>query len=279
MEEYLIYHQNSHLKLQSVYERLKHNLGMEVLGYVKLYSSGQYYTLGSNILLLSEYIKEVKDEALFFKDFLDTKLINGSQYIFILWPEVPSTYSMEICFRHKCWHGLSIIKFHEDCIEIWTFGTDPLNSSIKENYYDESYRWKLLASADYLSKHVELFLDTIDHKYLPSYNTKIIIPKQILNKNNRLYDLQKNKLDFINSLYPKGMLIKSKNGIIKLTQSELPLLSMLAKGMSSKQISTILGSSSRTVESQREHLKNKTGYYVKSDLVKLYNDQIRFLVE
>lgn len=279
MDEYLVYHANSLLKLKKVYSKICNQLDIDHFGYAKVYNNSSYFLLCNDDEILSDYVHKVTTSKIFCQSFLGIEKFNNRLYYFTLWPVKPETYSMEIYTQHKYWNGLSMISFKENYMEAW-FGLSKLNNVAIINLYEQDhYRKKFLISADYFDKERDLLIESINLEYLPKFYNGYEFTIPFESQINEIEKFKKEKELLLNCYYPKGIQIKVKDSIVKLTTTEILVLGFLAQGYSSKQIANIMENSPKTIECHKDGLKVKTGYNIKSDLIKLYNDQLRFLVE
>jgi DNA-binding CsgD family transcriptional regulator len=279
MEEYLTYHKNSTVKLEETYKNICNQLGVEHFGYGRVYKDSRYIFLTNNEKLVSDFVQNIKSSKIHYKSCAGIQKFNGSTYYYAPWPSKPETLSLDVFLQNKYWNGLSILNFEEDYIDIWTISPNLNDQSRKSIYNKDHYRKKCLISIDYFNKQYELFLDKLNISDLPIlYNGhEYSVPFE--NKTNRIEIIKAEMKNLLQCYYPKGISIKSKNGITNITATEILVLSFLAQGYSAKQVASIMNNSPKTIEFHKEHLKLKTGYGIKSDLIKMYNDQIKFLVE
>ena len=196
----------------------------------------------------------------------------------MLWPEKPNHSSMDVYLQNNYWNGLSVISYDQESVKIWWVAVKPDNNNIKHCFNDPFYRKKLLISIDYFNKNLELILGEQNLKILPKYDIfdfSLPIDQETVKFEQR----QKERRDLIYSYYPKGFLVKSRNGMVKLTNKEVQILDMFSEGYTSKEIAIIHGNQAKTIEHHKEALKIKTGYNLKSDLVKIFNEQISFIIK
>jgi DNA-binding CsgD family transcriptional regulator len=278
MEEYLTYHKNSALKLEETYKNICTQLAIEQFGYLRVYKDSKYIFVSSDVKSVNDHVVEVGSANIYYQSFLGSGNICGEKCYFNIWPEIPETHSMQV-FAKNCWNGFHAVLPNDGYVEIWYGASSPLNASINSLYQQENFRQKFLISVDYFNKQKALLLDQFDEKYMPQFSEGFDFGLPIEDEICKVENFHKERDNLLKCYYPKGISIKSKNGISKLTATEILILGFLAQGYSSKQVASIIGNSPKTIEFHKEHLRLKTGYNIKSDLIKMYNDQIKFLVE
>jgi DNA-binding CsgD family transcriptional regulator len=269
-----VYNLDLHSKLSETFKKIIHQLDVNNFGYLKVNSDCTYNYFSSDQKIAQLYIREVFDSNIFFNDFISIEHFNGSDYYFVSWPDVALNLSMQIYLDNDYWNGISVINYEGDSIQIWWVTGSRERKAAEKIYSNQLNRQKLLIAIDYFNKKYEIELDKKCSLYkYDSFN--FLLP--IEEKRKLELQLLQEKRSFVEAFYPNGVLVRSKNKIVKLTHKEIDILSYMADGMSAKEIAKNLGNQPKTIENQKEALKNKIDLYLKSDLIKLYNDQISCL--
>lgn len=276
--EYLDYNRNSSQLLSQVYKNISNHLGCDDFLYGKCYYNRHLnYFSAKNSNFVAEYLAKINTETSYFEQFLGVEAIGADTYYFILWPKKPTNESMHIHKKHGIWHGFNIIKFNDDSIEVFSPTFVNLRIDFYQLCYDRKFRKKALLSAIYYSNELNTIVPQCEEQILPRFSERLSISKQL--EQELLNNISGNKdiLPLIEAYYPKGICVKSANGMVRLTHAEISVLELLSKAYSAKQIQEKLNISVKTVEFHKSNIKNKTGYNLISDLVSIYNDQLRYL--
>lgn len=280
MQEYITYHRCSLSKLKLTYDKICAELGVEYFGYTRIYQDddNKYVTFSNNSKIIENHIKKVDKSEIYFETSLPCGNINNKTYYFNLWPKVPSSYSMQI-FSESCWNGLHAVLPSEEYIDIWFVGTDPLNERIQTKYYEEIYRKKFLFLVEFFNRSKSELVEDIDKIDMPYYKNGYDFKLPFANEVNKIKRHNTEMKNLSKDFYPQGIPVKTQNGIIKIDYKNSEFLRLLSLGYSNEQIANIMCRSSRTVEKYPQNLKEKTGLKEKHELISLYNDQIKFLIE
>lgn len=234
-------------------------LGLTTFGYKRVYQNGQYLFLSTNEDWLKYHYQNVKDHGKFFQEAMDTAHLNNSYKV--LWPLVPGDHFLEALNHFGMWHGINFYKWKGDYLELWTFSTSPDRGSISQiylntlPYFEDFIHYFNLKADEIINVNQKEKLAQLEHKLVvpslqdaPSFNPLSQIISQI-------------KID--------KCVVNSPNGIVTLTKRESECLKLLGTGKSAKEVAAILDLSSRTVECYVNQVKEKTGCYSKSKLLKI----------
>jgi DNA-binding CsgD family transcriptional regulator len=275
-KDYLCQHRKLESMLSEVYNNITKNLQINHVSYSKFFHNDyMVFRLVNNSDFLEDYLLNIDSDTIYFKEFIAKETFNNNEYYFFSWPDVPETKSMYINYQHQNWNAINIAKINSDNLEIWSVGSISLMRNFFELAKDSSYRKKILISLIYLNNEVEKNISFRDIKnILPQYSKAIDIPEKLESAIAKIKTENNNIKSLLKCYYPKGIEVKSINGLIKLTNSELAILSLLAKGFQAKQIQQKMNISTKTVEYHKANIKTKTGYYLNSDLIELFNNQI-----
>lgn len=243
------------------------SVGIEHFGYLKIFKDSTYIYLSNNEDITKEYLQTVESSNIFFDKFIQNTVNNTNKY-HILWPDAALNHSMEIYLKNRYWNGSSMIQFNKDNVEIWWFAADLTNTEIKDFYIRNT--GLLEAFTNYFTYQIQNQLRITPKtlaKYCKGFDFSLTSLEKIENEKQITNQL-------ITKLLPKGLMIHTRNGIVKITKREIECLRLLDRGYTADQISSYLNISNKTVCQHKENIKHKTGYYLRSDLINLYRDQI-----
>lgn len=241
---------------------LNEYLGISLFIYFKIYHDATYITLSNDFNLTEEYCLNIHNDNLYFQRYLEKE----SKSRFILWPQEPNNLGMRIFFNRNYWHGLNILRLNNDNIEGCSFLSNKDNPRINEFFiknchilekFAEYFKVIFASEISQCNEYRARFKDGFNF-YLPPYDLK----------------KQPDINGFFKTIGIKGERIKIKNQIIHFTIKEMQCLELMAKGYTLREIGKELLLSHRTIETHLNNIKNKTGYYYKSDLTRLYSDFI-----
>lgn len=260
--------------MSQAFKTILNQLDVNSFGFLKVNNDCTYSYFLNDKKLAQLYISQVFDSNIFFNQFISIEHFNGSDYYFVSWPDRALNLSMQLYLDHDYWNGISVINYERDSIKIWWVTGTRERKAAEKIYSSQLNRQKLLIAIDFFNKKCEIELGQKCSLYkYDSFN--FLLP--IEEKKKLEFQLLQEKKKFVEAFYPHGVLVRTKNKIIKLTHKEIDILGYMAEGLSAKEIAKNLGNQPKTVENQKEALKNKIDLHLKSDLIKLYNDQISCL--
>lgn len=233
-------------------------LGLTTFGYKRVYQNGQYLFLSTNEDWLQYHYKNVKDHGTFFQEAMDTAHLNSSYKV--LWPAVPGDHFLEALNHFGMWHGINFYKWKGDYLELWTFSTSPDRGGISQiylntlQYFEDFIHYFNLKSNEIINVNEGEKLAQLEHK--------LIVPPPSDTSFNPLSKI-------IDQIKIDKCVVSSPNGIITLTKRESECFKLLGTGKSAKEVAAILNISSCTVECYINQVKEKTGCYSKSKLLKI----------
>jgi DNA-binding CsgD family transcriptional regulator len=266
----LSYNANFLKQIQELCKPLETYLGINHFGYLKVYKNLQYFYVSNDLGVTSDYLLNVKDSNIFYKNYLSES--NNLDTKYILWPDQAENYSMELYLKHGFWNGLTALKLNENDVEMWWFATDP-NNVLIQNFYKDHLDI-LQRYIHYFNKKLKQFAK-VDHTNLAVYTKGFDFNIPLVNDN--AYPDASQVSAFVNHLFPRGVATYSTNGIIQLTNSEIKCLRLIAECYSAKEVAQKLNISERTVESHLARIRYKSGYNLKSDIVNLLYKQVEDL--
>lgn len=264
--QYLMFVDSVAPNIRELTEPLRKYLNITNFGYLKVFFNGSYFYLCNDTHLSHEYVKTIKDTNIFFKQFLH---VSNPEYKFILWPDRPINYSMEIYQRYNYWNGITLVKESEQFLELWWFASDSNNTQINQFF---------VKNTDVLYKYVLYFQEKTKHmikaglKDLPYYEKGIDL--SVIKK----FAPEDNKIkikEFLEEIKLDGVNIDLKGYDAFISKREIECLHFVAQALSAKEIANKLAISRRTVEAHLNNIKNKVGAYNKSHLIHVYNSQLK----
>jgi DNA-binding CsgD family transcriptional regulator len=200
------------------------------------------------------------------QDYISLLLENGNKNQLALWPTYATTPGTKIFFDKNYWHGLTQAKINEDNIECSSF------LGYKDNHQLGNIYIKHHNILEKVSNHFkEDFKDIIDQS--EQYKATF--------ENGYNFELPKNKIEtifnpeeFLQAVGIYNNIIKINEKNIHLSQRELQCLKLISAGLSIKDTAKELLLSPRTVETNLNRIKDKTGVSYKSELIKIYSDML-----
>ncbi|MBY0280630.1 MAG: helix-turn-helix transcriptional regulator [Alphaproteobacteria bacterium] len=232
-------------------------LGLTTFGYKRVYQNGRYLFLSTNQDWLKYHYQNVKDHGAFFQEAMDTAHLNHSYRV--LWPSARHDHFLDALNHFGMWHGINFYKWRDDYLELWTFSTSCDRGGISQiylntlPYFEEFIHYFNLKSSEIININDKEKLAQFEH-CLPSPSLQ----------NNALNPLT----EIINLIKIDKFLINGPNGLVTLTKRESECLKLLGTGKSAKEVAAVLQISPRTVECYVNQIKEKTGCYSKSKLLK-----------
>lgn len=249
---------------------LKQHFGITLFGYLRIFFDNKHLYLSSNKQLVLDHITRVNSAIIFGKRTIG--MVGSSKYEFIPWPTSPSHYSMELYLKHRYWNGFSILKRNTSDIELWWFAADIDNTQINDAYI--KYAAVFEKFVHYFNNKSRNLLDTSDKTKLCQFSEGV----DFSNIENFASENEKNNIqNFLDKVRLTQCEVYTKNGKVVLSSREMDCLRLMSEGKIMKEMAYCLNISPKTVESYINKAKSKTGYFCRSDLVKLYNEQIASL--
>lgn len=263
----LLYFKNSVSSLKDDAELLKSYLGISEFGYLKMFFDNRYFYLSSDPKMVDECVGNLRDATIFYDK--ASSVHNG--YTTILWPNAPTHYAMSLYQKHNHWNGITVLKRNADSIEQFWFTSD-INNSFLGNYYIKHDK-SLIAFVQYWlnnnGKRLKLntpeilatFVDGVNFANLDKIESDVGAEQEQVK-------------NFLKQIRSGGVNINTKIGNVHITPRELECLSLLAKGNTGKEAANSLEISPRTVEGHINNIRSKLGFLCKSDIIKLYREQV-----
>lgn len=260
-------------QIKSICKPLK-TLSIKHFCYLKMFPDGRYFHLSTNLEWQKYYYENVLSNSLILHGELLLKPTNTNKDLVpSLWPLQPNSLYTEKVRDYGFWGGFNFTNYTPEYSERWAFFSDRLDLDMLSFYLQ--YSFLLLKFLDYFRDVASNIIKTgsEDRHKLAFFENGIIYPTtkpsltcelpvekflKEINLGNKDYDLNLNK----------GK---------RLSGRELECLCHIASGKATKEVARSLQISPRTVEQYVMNIKEKTGYHMRSDLVKLYQDISQFL--
>lgn len=231
--------------------------------YLRIYPDGSRIHLCSNPLWTEHFYTQHFYNIAWF----DANKLDAPKNMEILWDEraVHDDNIVGIQARNhfNIHHGISIIRPGFNSYEVYDFATARNNYKINEKY---------LANLDLFEHFLFYFRDKAS-SMIKAAEEIPLRPDDLIkkwrtkdNRDDRVID------DFLSQTKTKRYFINTLRGDIYLTRQEVKCIYWNVIGKSADEISMILGSSKRTVETHLDHVKQKLGCGKMSRAIKLVLD-------
>ena len=246
-------------RLNNICEPLVNHLNTPIFGYMRFFSDGQYLTLTNQLSYQESYFENVHSNSLVWGE----HIYQNQDFKIWLWPQNPEIESMKFVYEKNFWNGISITKISDNSLESWCFASDR-SSTQMQNFY--------LRNTDILRTFIHHFnaqaadiihINEHNHHKLSRYKNGLIWPES-----DHSYKEQSNIRNFLDAIKNA-----TKTNRSKITEAESKCLYHLARGYTMKQIARNLNISPRTVEGHINNIKRKTGYTLRSDLIKFFSEE------
>jgi DNA-binding CsgD family transcriptional regulator len=194
---------------------------------------------------------------------IDNKLVVNK------WPSLSDINSPHNIFKEYYTrgfaNGIDICRVNNEILEAWTFIGTVNDTKLMNMHLQNCHILKQFIS--FFDTKFQAIIGNQSHIPFANFkNGAIIRPENDINIVN---DTNK----FLRYLEQCNREICIRNNIIRFTKREFESLEHLAKGESVKEIAKNLNLSPRTIEEYINKIKYKTGYILKSDLIKLFQDK------
>jgi DNA-binding CsgD family transcriptional regulator len=250
--------------LQKICAPLFTSTPIKFFRYMRIFDNGDYISLGSNIDYMKYYLQNIHNLGSTFHSIVAQANSNNYFYLWKDYDQLPKTDKVfSALLHHNIWHGCSVYKRQNNFVHSWNFATEPRDICLNTFYINNIP----------LLEHFICYFN-IHVKTLINNSNKIVIAKfaewvpygDIANQETIFAKEEMEKfLTF--TVVKKAILCKNSNIEIHLSTREADCLHYLSLGNSIKEVANNLNLSPRTVESYVNNIKNKTGYYTRSQLV------------
>ena len=243
-------------------------LNIDWLGYGKFFLDSQkkcnkFFWINTHLDSFNWYCANALDNGYDFSEAIRHTKLNETSYFFT--PIKTNDYIIK-AFRELFGlsSGLSIYKRYENYVELWDFSSTQQNSILSGSILSK----KII---DILSEYIKYFNYNIKKLKLCE-NLTINFPNKIDLSNPISLPLDFSL--FLKVIEEDSYLASYKNREFSLTKRELECLRMLSMGNTMKESAKTLGLSPRTIEQYMNNIKQKSNTYLKSDLIKIYYENI-----
>lgn len=248
---------------------LSSTIGISNFGFLRIYTDNRYFYLTNNYNLVQDYLSKVVKSNIFFDEKLKT---SQDRFNFLLWPKTPENFSMELYLLHNYWNGLTLMEYNKEkrYVDLWWVASTLENNRIDEFYLNNpSFLNSLIRY--FANKYEEIFKFDNLALYKEGFDFNNLFLSDTSSTNAQIKS-------FLDTFFPRGIEAKGRYGFACFTHREIQCFHSLSAGKTMKEISIDLKISVRTVEKYIQSIQSKTGYILKSDLISLYNEQIKGFV-
>lgn len=228
---------------------LKKCFNITNFGHLRIFFDNHYFCLMNSRGLIHDYVKTVKEETIFFKQFLH---VPNSEYKFVLWPNEPTNHAMELFQKYNYWNGITLIRVGKEYIDLWWFAADVENKNISEFF---------IRNTTLLYKYMLFFEEKTRHltpsqpsDYLPIYQNGIDLS---VVQNSLSKEEQEKVTNFLEEIKLDGITVPLQNGTVFISSREVECLALMMQGLNAKGIGSKLLISPRTVETHFKNIKRR----------------------
>lgn len=243
----------THESFKNFISHLKQNLDID-FGYMIVFPDNKYYQMIENLDCLKIWSSNIETSSIFCSRNITTFF--DSEYNLTIWPEIPSTPSMDIYYNHGIWNGITISKISKNYTELYWF-----TSSNSQNGWHRFFIRNKLFLLNFISKFNK-------HKKF------LHIPEN----SNSSTELFKFKQPFDITL-PKSEYEQEQSLFIKyfhnktfLSKREIEVLSIIGQGYTYKTAAQKLMISPKTINYHLDNIKNKINIHSKVGLIDFYHN-------
>lgn len=228
--------------------------------FTRVFNDGKYYRIVDNIDCMYKLITHVNKG----KIFAERNITNtfDTEYVFTLWPEIPTYISMKIYHEHGIWNGITLSKKYDYYTDMYSFS----GKTAEKNWSKFFSRNKplLMEFVKYFNSHIKIL-------HIPEVSSEedLFIFQQGFDFGMPESKYLKNEALLINNFLKSLPLHSNQILDLKLSNQETKVLTYICRGYTAKLIAQKLDISVRTVECYVGRIKDKTGLRYKTDLLKL----------
>ncbi|MGD9592721.1 MAG: helix-turn-helix transcriptional regulator [Candidatus Berkiella sp.] len=230
-----------HTALKEKTQPLLAKLGCNYFQYLKVFADGSFSfntTKPTWNAFVSDYLKKINKPAVY--SHIDAHTLDKNKYIFLWDPNLPSE-PVKLARGFDIAHGLTFVERQSDHYYMIGFGASAANHHALDNYFNHFNEMDQFIQEFKANQKLIKALD----------NERYVVPSSRQDAN-------------LNS-----MLLPEQNRREYLTPQERLCLSLLAKGLSYKEIALKLKISPRTVETYLNRVRLRFNLRYKKDLITL----------
>ncbi len=238
-------------------------LKIPVFSYLKIINDNRYLMLCNHSKWLQYHFKNIHNQGRFFANESNMALKYKTHYL--TWPSIPTDHVLTALHNYDIWNGISFFKKSESSLERFCFATNINDFSLSSLYLNHIDLLKRFLR--YFGDKSKIMLKNYDYDYLATF-------KDIAaSKTNQIPKSFNKEEFFIN--YPINKLSINGNNI-ELSKREAESLKYLSEGRAIKEIAQLMKLSPSTIESYIYHIKIKAGYARRSELIKAYQNCLKY---
>lgn len=238
-------------------------------GYMRIFCDGKYFAISTNLEWQKYLLEEITLNGKEFQKHINAIEMDTTSNF--LWPDFTNNLQDQTLldlYSYNVWNGFSIYKKRPQYIESWSFAGDVQSTNLR-NFYINNIQ-TLNRFVNYFNQKAKYFLNFTDANLLSRFENfgdySSIENKKVNSK------AENNQVELLKKLELDDLFLQFNNQEIFLSKREWKCLAYLSCGRSSKEISSFLGLSHRTVEYYINNIKLKTNVRYKSELLNLYEN-------
>ncbi|GEM_PF-621338 len=245
-------------QIASIINVLNYHLKISHFCYIRSFLDGTHLLLSNDSQWIETFYLNFYDDGAFHN------IPANYQSGFVLWSTVHNQVTFNACRENfNIAHGITIIENKKDYCEFYCFGTTKDNPGIA-NFY--------LSNLDLLSRFNAFFKEQANLLIEKAYADRVILPHchSVSEETVSLEDPNAINLRraFLNAISCRRYYLDGIYSDVYVTARELDCLNLITLGKSTKQISSVLDLSSRTVETHLNAIKKKLNVATKAGLIK-----------
>lgn len=243
--------------IDSLFTPLKTYLQMTSLSYVRHFRDGRFIFLINGFEeYVGQYLSEIEEEGPTFTQMMRECGLN--QHRHYIWPKsFGNDNAMQLRHHHNRWNGMSIVHRDADFVEMIHFSFNR-DTEDKTNFF--------LNNLSVLNDYFRYFKSAIGHIMQSSKEHLAVYRKtpdlSCVSQDDQATQLMKYVLD-------QGFLVRTREGMVRLSAREVECIRMLSYGKSAKEIARALDVSIRTIDTYLSRARFKTHTSSKSELIRL----------
>lgn len=252
-------------QLQSICDPIfKHNVTS--FAYLRLFQNGKYLYLCNDLDWVKRHISISNVPQNNTELGKQIHFSNNDGYGFFLWPSTPKDSVLQELYDNNVWNGFSIFKKLPDSVEVWGLASTREQVLIQDFY---------LKHTEELKDFTKFFNEKAKHLISPEDPRKLAIRRNDLVKNPTLDHQDFKEIQhFIQITNPSRYPIIVNGREILLSQRESQCLSLIALGMTIKEIALSLCISPRSVELYVKNTRMKLNCSSKDEMIAMFKKSV-----